>query len=146
MDSIGYAVSTKSQNKELAAKLAYTLSADEQVQRFIAQRGGQLPNIEAMARGEYLTDDSYFPESRVVFVNMLSGQNGKRVPTTYTYNNLWYNEAFLADVNAVWSFYQELDMGLAPMNCADYLNSIHNNAQKLLDEAIEDEEMLNPNS
>ena len=60
------------------------LCADEEVQRFLAKQGGQLPNIQEMAEGEYLTDDSYFPESRVVFVRMLQGKNGRRVPTTLT--------------------------------------------------------------
>lgn len=145
VDSIGYAVSKTSNNKELAAKLAYTLSADEEVQRFLAKQGGQLPNIMDMAKGEYLTDDSYFPESRVVFVNMLSGQNGRRVPTTYTFNGLWHSEGFLPGLSAVWSHYEGSDLGVTPMNCADYLNSIQDNAQSLLDEAIDDENMLNPN-
>ena len=39
VDSIGYAVSKDSPNQELAAQLAYTLSADEEVQRFLAQQG-----------------------------------------------------------------------------------------------------------
>ncbi len=145
IDSIGYAVSKNSKNKELAAKLAYTLSADEDVQRFLAKQGGQLPNIMEMAKGEYLTDDSYFPESRVVFVNMLSGQNGERVPTTYTFDALWHTEAFIPGVNAVWSYYEGSDLGVTPMSCADYLNSIQNNAQELLEEAIETEDALNPN-
>ncbi len=146
VDSIGYCVSKTSPNKELAAKLAYVLSADEEVQRFIAKRGGQLPNIMSMAQGEYLTDDSYFPESRVVFVRMLEGQNGHRVPTTYTWNALWHGDGFIAGVDSVWSFYEKSDKGVTPMSVADYLNSIQENAQMLLDEAIQDAADLNPNN
>lgn len=146
IDSIGYAVSETSNNKELAAKLAYTLSADEDVQRFVAKAGGQLPNIVSMAEGEYLTDDSYFPESRAVFVNMLKGQNGKRVPTTYTFNALWHAEAFISGVDSVWSYYEKSDKGVTPMDVKTYVNSISELAQQKLDESIQDEANINPNN
>lgn len=144
VDSIGYTVSKQSPHKELAAKLAYTLSADEDVQRFLSEQGGQLPNIVSMAKGEYLSDDKYFPETREVFVNMLSGQNGKRVPTTYTFNALWHTEGFITGVDAVWSYYEGSDKGVTPMSCADYCNSVQDTAQALLDEAIADEELIKP--
>lgn len=146
VDSIGYAVSSGSKNKELAAKLAYTLSADEEVQRFIAQAGGQLPNIVTMAQGEYLTDDRYFPESRVVFVRMLEGQNGRRVPTTYTFNDLWHSEAFISGVDSVWSYYEKSDKGVTPMDVKTYINSMADLAQQKLEEAIQDEANINPNN
>ena len=109
VDSIGYCVSKQSKNQKLAAELAYMLSADEEVQRFLAKQGGQLPNIVSMAEGEYLTDDSYFPETRVVFVRMLQGQNGHRVPTTLTFNGLWHTDAFISGVDSVWSYYEGSD-------------------------------------
>lgn len=146
VDSMGYAVSEASANKELAAKLAYLLSADEEVQRFLAKQGGQLPNIVEMANGEYLTDDTYFPESRVVFVNMLEGQNGHRVETTYTFNDLWHSEAFISGVDSVWSYYEKSDKGVTPMDAKTYLGSITEAAQQKLDEAIQDEANINPNS
>ena len=145
VDSVGYAVSTQSKNKPLAAKLAYILSADEEVQRFIAKRGGQVPNIVSMAKGEYLTDNSYFPDSRVVFVNMLSGQNGKRLPTTFTFNNLWYSDTFLPGLGGVWAYYEKIDNGNTPISVAAYCRSIQARAQTLLNEAIADEKALNPN-
>jgi multiple sugar transport system substrate-binding protein len=145
VDSIGYCVSKESPNQQLAAELAYLLSADEEVQRYVSKQGGQLPNIQAMAEGEYLTDDSYFPESRAVFVNMLKGQNGKRVPTSYTFNGLWHTDGFIAGVDAVWSFYEGSDKGVTPMSASDYLKSIQPNAQALLDQAISDEADINPN-
>jgi multiple sugar transport system substrate-binding protein len=145
VDSIGYCVSKSSKNQKLAAELAYLLSADEDVQRFLAKQGGQLPNIVTMAEGEYLTDNSYFPESRAVFVNMLKGQNGHRVPTTYTFNGLWHSDGFIAGVDAVWSFYEGSDKGVTPMNVSDYCKSVQGNAQKLLDQAIQDEADINPN-
>jgi multiple sugar transport system substrate-binding protein len=145
VDSIGYAVSSQSKNKKLAAKLAYVLSADEEVQRFIAKRGGQVPNIVSMAKGEYLSDKSYFPDSRVVFVNMLSGQNGHRLPTTYTFNNLWYTDTFLPGLGSVWAYYEKIDNGNPPMSVADYCRSIQARSQTLLNESIADEKALNPN-
>ena len=145
VDSVGYSVSSQSRNKELAAKLEYTLSADEEVQRFVALRGGQLPNIVEMARGEYLTDSRYFPPGRLVFVNMLSGQNGKRVPTTFTFNGRWYSETFLPGLGGVWAYYERIDNGNAPISVADYCRSIQARAQTLLTEAIADERALNPN-
>jgi multiple sugar transport system substrate-binding protein len=145
VDSVGYAVSSQSPNKELAALLAYTLSADEEVQRFLAQRGGQLPNIKAMAEGEFLTGSGFVPESRKVFVNMLSGQNGKRVPATYTFNAMWHGDGFVANLGSVWAYYEKVDNGFPPMSVADYCRSIQANAQELLDQAIADEAALNPN-
>lgn len=144
VDSIGYCVSSSSKNKDLAAKLAYVLSADEDVQRFLAKQGGQLPNIVTMAKGEYLTDDSYFPETREVFVNMLSGQNGKRVPTTYTFDEIWHLTSFISGVDSVWSYYEGSDKGVVPMNVSDYCNSIQDEAQRTLDQAIETEADLKP--
>lgn len=145
VDSIGYAVSKNSANQKEAAELAYLLSADEEVQRFIAQRGGQVPNLVDMAEGEYLTDDSYFPESRALFVNMLSGQNGKRVPTSLTFNAVWHAEGFISGVDSVWSYYEGSDKGVEPMNVSDYVNSIQEAAQGMLDQAITDEANINPN-
>jgi len=146
IDSVGYCVSEQSENKELAAKLAYTLSADEEVQRFLSEQGGQLPNLEEMARGEYLSDEKYFPETREVFVNMLSGQNGKRIPTTYTYNDLWHTDSFIAGVDSVWSYYEDSDKGVTPMSVEEYVKSVQENAQAALDLAIQDEGDVNPNS
>lgn len=145
VDSIGYCVSKDSKNQQLAAELAYLLSADEEVQRYVAKQGGQLPNIQEMAEGEYLTDDSYFPESRAVFVNMLKGQNGRRVPTSYTFNGLWHSDGFVAGTDAVWSYYEKSDKGVTPMSVSDYLKSIQANAQAMLDQAISDEADINPN-
>lgn len=146
IDSIGYAVSKSSDNQELAAELAYLLSADEEVQRFIAKRGGQVPNLVDMAEGEYITDDSYFPESRQLFVNMLSGQNGHRVETTYTFNTVWHQEGFIAGVDSVWSYYEGTDKGVTPMSVSEYVNSIQDSAQAMLDQAITDEASINPNN
>jgi multiple sugar transport system substrate-binding protein len=144
VDSVGYAVSTQSKNKELAAKLAYVLSADEEVQRFVAQQGGQLPNIVSMAQGEYLSDGRYFPETRKVFVNMLSGQNGRRVPTTFTFNGMWHGDGFIANLGGVWAYYEKIDNGFTPVSVAQYCRSIQASAQGLLDQAIADEQALNP--
>ena len=120
------------------------LCADEEVQRFLAKRGGQLPNIQAMAEGEYLTDDSYFPESRVVFVRMLQGKNGRRVPTTLTFNGLWHSDGFISGVDSVWSYYEKIDKGVTPMSVSEYCRMVQPNAQALLDQAIQDENDLNP--
>jgi len=144
VDSIGYCVSKQSKNQKLAAELAYMLSADDEVQRFLAKQGGQLPNIVSMAEGEYLTDDSYFPETRVVFVRMLQGQNGHRVPTTLTFNGLWHTDAFISGVDSVWSYYEGSDKGVPPMSASDYCKSVQANAQALLEQSIQDENDINP--
>lgn len=145
VDSIGYCVSKESKNQKLAAELAYLLSADEEVQRYVAKKGGQLPNIVTMAEGEYLSDDTYFPESRVVFVRMLQGQNGHRVPTSLTFNALWHSDGFITGVDSVWSYYEKSDKGVTPMSASDYCKSIQENAQSLLDQSIQDEADVNPN-
>jgi multiple sugar transport system substrate-binding protein len=144
VDSVGYSVSSQSQNKELAARLALVLSADEEAQRFLAEQGGQLPNIVSMAQGEYLSDDRYFPETREVFVNMLSGQNGRRIPTTYTFNGMWHSDGFIAGLGSVWAYYEKINNGFTPMSAAAYCRSIQPGAQALLDQSIEDEKAIKP--
>jgi multiple sugar transport system substrate-binding protein len=144
VDSVGYCVSSQSPNKELAARLALVLSADEEAQRFLAEQGGQLPNIVSMAQGEYLNDDRYFPETREVFVNMLSGQNGHRIPTTYTFNGMWHGDGFLVGLGSVWAYYEKINNGFTPMSVAEYCRSIQAGAQALLDQSIEDEKALKP--
>ena len=47
-------MSAQSKYPELAAKFAYQMSANEDVQRFLAKKGGQLPNIVSMAEGGHL--------------------------------------------------------------------------------------------
>ena len=76
---------------------------------------------------------------------MLKGQNGKRVPTSYTFNGLWHSDGFSSGVDAVWSFYEKSDKGVKPMSAAEYCKSIQANAQALLDQAILDEADVNPN-
>ncbi|AGC67526.1 extracellular solute-binding protein family 1 [Thermoclostridium stercorarium subsp. stercorarium DSM 8532] len=144
IDSVGYCVSKQSKNQKLAAELAYVLSADEEVQRFLAKRGGQVPNIVSMAKGEYLTDDSYFPESREIFIRMLEGKNGRRVPTSLTFNAIWHTEGFISGVDSVWSYYEGIDKGVKPMSVSEYCKSVQPKAQELLDQAIRDEAALNP--
>ena len=144
VDSVGFCVSAQSKYPELAAKFAYQMSANEDVQRFLAKKGGQLPNIVSMAEGEYLDDDSYFPETRVVFVRMLQGQNGHRVPTVPTWNALWYSEGFISGVGSVWSYYEQKDAGVQPMSCREYCESIQDNAQQLLQDSIDDMEAMKP--
>lgn len=144
VDSVGFCVSANSKYPELAAKFAYQMSADPEVQRYLAQRGGQLPNLVDMAEGEYLTDDTYFPETRVVFVRMLEGQNGHRVPTSLTWDDLWHSEAFVTGVTSVWSYYEGSDLGVTPMSVREYCESVQDNAQMLLNDAIDTMEALRP--
>ena len=97
-----------------------------------------------MAEGEYLTDDSYFPESRVVFVRMLEGQNGHREVASMTWNDLWLTEGFNPDLNCVWSYYEKSDLGVTPMDVRTYCESVQDHAQELLNESIEDMEAFKP--
>ena len=114
------------------------------MQRFLAKKGGQLPNLKEMAEGEYLTDDSYFPETRVVFVKMLEGQNGHREVSSMTWNDLWLTEGFNTGLTSVWSFYEKSDLGVTPMDVRTYCESIQDNAQQLLNDAIDDMEAMKP--
>ena len=144
LDSVGFCISAQSKYPELAAKFAYAMSADPEVQRFLAKKGGQLPNLMEMAEGEYLTDDSYFPETRVVFVKMLEGQNGHREVSSMTWNDLWLTEGFNTGLTSVWSFYEKSDLGVTPMDVRTYCESIQDNAQQLLNDAIDDMEAMKP--
>ena len=145
IDSVGYAVSNSSDNKELAAKLAYVLSADEEVQRFLAQNGGQVPNITSLAETEYVEDDeNYYPENRQIFLDILSVKNGHRIETSYTFNDVWHIEGFISGVDNVWSYYEGIDKGVEPMSVEEYCNTIQDEAQMLLDQAIEDEKAIKP--
>ncbi len=145
IDSVGFAISTQCKEKELAAKLVAMFSADEEVQRFLSEKGSQLPNLMSIAKEEYLKDDKYYPETRQVFINMLSGQNGKRIPTTYTFDGMWHTDAFISGVDSVWSYYEGTDKGVPPMSVKDYVTSIQANAQEMLDQSVQSANDLNPN-
>ncbi len=75
---------------------------------------------------------------------MLQGKNGRRVPTTLTFNGLWHSDGFISGVDSVWSYYEKIDKGVTPMSVSEYCKMVQPNAQALLDQAIQDENDLNP--
>lgn len=143
--SVGYCVSKNSPHKDLAAKLVYFISGDEEIVRFLAQNGGQVPNIEEMAKGEYLTDDAYNPENREIFIRIMSGENGQLMPFNRAFNSRWIGEGLMPGTAGVWNYYEGIDNGgVELMSVEDYLNSIQAEAQRLLDESISDTDDLRP--
>jgi len=80
----------------------------------------------------------------VIFIRMLQGKNGHRVPTSLTFNAIWHTEGFISGVDSVWSYYEGIDKGVKPMSVREYCQMVQPKAQELLDQAIQDEAALNP--
>lgn len=87
-----FGVYKHSANKDLAIKIAACFLREE-VQDKLVKQGLSLPMYVATAEGAYLTDgETYKPEHRKIFIDVVSGQNGKRAPVENTYNSEWYDK------------------------------------------------------
>ncbi len=121
---IGFAVSNQSEHKEAAANLAAFLAFNEDAQRTNMERGQAIPNLIDMTQDEYLTMDKP-PANKQEFIQIIEDY-GRRATQTYTYNSEWFTE-FNANVAAVWS---------GEMTAQEYVDSMEEGMQKLLDEGI----------
>ncbi len=91
-----YAVYSGSPRKELAMQIAAGF-LQERVQETLVKEGLALPMYVDTAENAYLTDDeTYKPEHRSIFIDVISMQNGKYSPVNNTFNSEWYDE-FMAD-------------------------------------------------
>ena len=64
----------------------------ESVQDELVREGIALPIYQETAEGGYLQDDeTYKPEHRSVFIDVISGRNGKYSPINNTYDSEWYD-------------------------------------------------------
>lgn len=136
LGTVGYCVSAKSENPELAAALAYWMSADPDGNRVLSGistgHSIQLPNIVDMASGEFVdainAGDLPFPSNIDVFFNYMNGTNGykgKFMETTYTPNGEWMN-----------IFFQDLDMVKnGSMTVDEYIDQVLPEMQEALDDA-----------
>lgn len=136
LGTVGYCVSAKSENPELAAKLAYWMSADEDGNRVLSGittgQSIQLPNVVSMASGEFVdavkNGSLPFPTNIDVFFNYMNGSNGyagKFMETTYTPNGEWMN-----------IFFQDLDMCKnGSMTVDEYIEQVLPEMQEALDDA-----------
>lgn len=122
--SMSYSISASTQAPEAAVRLAKFLSYNEAAQRRFYDLGQQVPNLVAMATGEYLNNPIFtrdgleanvnisrksMPESRAVFVDIIDGFKnesdiigGKSRAQYYTYDSLWY-DFFLESLLNMWN-------------------------------------------
>ena len=134
--TVGYCVSAASKNPDLATKLAYWLSADEDGNReFSGITSGQsirLPNIVDMANGEFVeavnSGTLPYPSNVDVFFNYLNGSDkyeAKFMESTYTPNAEW------SDI-----FFEGLDnVKNGSMTVDEYISQVQPQMQEALDEA-----------
>lgn len=87
-----FGVYKNSPNKDIAIKIAACFLREE-VQDKLVKQGLSLPMYIATAEGAYITDgETYKPDHRKIFIDVVSGQNGKRAPIENTYNSEWYDK------------------------------------------------------
>lgn len=98
--SMGIAVSERSRQKEAAARLAKFLTIQEDSQRLAYQLGQAVPNLQTIARDEFLENiglegREVYPVNKQMFISIIEGNEhiaGKPRIQYYTYNNVWYDE------------------------------------------------------
>lgn len=113
-----------SKNLDLAIKVASCFLREE-VQDKLVKKGLSLPMYIATAEGAYLTDDeTYQPEHREIFIEVISGENGKNAPIENTYNSEWYDKF----KNSIYSY---LDGAEGTLD--QYLTNTQTLMQQLLD-------------
>ncbi len=119
-----FGVYKNSKNVELATKIAACFFRED-VQDKLVKQGLSLPMYIATAEGGYLTDDeTYKPEHREIFINVVSGRNGKNAPIENTYNSEWYDK-FKNSIHAY------LDGSEGTMD--EYLSKTQSLMQQLID-------------
>lgn len=138
LGTVGFCVSEKSPNKDLAAQLISYLCTDENGQKelsgIIGGQSIQLPNLKSLSEGEFVTavEDGTlkFPSNVEVFFNYLNGTDkyeGKFQETTYTPNAEW-NDIFLEGLDNVKN---------GSMTVEDYITQAKPKMQESLDKAWE---------
>lgn len=139
VDSIGYGVYSGSEKVEEATQFIKYLSINESVQRLLTESGVQIPNIEKLAKTEYLNNEmkdangkDLAPRNKQLLLNIAEGsaKNGHYGPTVYTYNTEWFAEFFTGATAKLW----EKDTGYTVKSyCDEYAPK----SQAKLDEAIQ---------
>lgn len=144
-DSVGYGVYSGSDKIEEAVKFIKYLSIQEEGQRYLVQSGAQIPNIESMAKNDYLNNviknkngEILAPENKALLLDVASGLNGHIGPTVYTYNDEWFTEFFTGAAAKLWG----ADTGYTVTSYVAEYNPI---SQEKLNEAIELEQSQKQN-
>jgi ABC-type glycerol-3-phosphate transport system substrate-binding protein len=117
------AVSAVSANKELAYKVAAGFYTESVTDRMV-RAGIALPLIQNTAENGYLEDDeTYKPANRKIFIDVVSGANGKYSPINNTLNSEWLDD-FINNLDVVWNNSQ---------SPGDYAAAKQTSMQNLLD-------------
>ncbi len=138
MGSVGYAVSSTTENPDLAAALVAALSTDESGQKAVSGittgESIQLPNITDLAYGEFLTavqnGDLPFPSNVDILFNYFDGTDKYEATlqeTDYTYNAEWYDP--------FWEGVTNIQTG--DITVEEFLKEVEPEMQEALDNAIE---------
>ena len=122
LGSVGYGVSSKSKNPELAAEFALYLSAYKSTMEKMTDLDMQVPTLQSLS-GRYLSKTGK-PENRKEYINIIKN-TGRSWPEQYTYNNAWY-----------FRFYNEFQLVIDGKESAEsYCRRIEPKMQRLLDRA-----------
>jgi len=128
--SMGFAISSRSNNLQEAFNLAAFLALDEEGQRLNYQLGMAVPNLIDMAETEFLAMDKP-PANKAEFLRIITDY-GRRHIQEYTYENEWM-DAFWTGVDAVYT---------GRSTAAEFVKEIQPKMQKLLDDAIKRQEQM----
>jgi multiple sugar transport system substrate-binding protein len=139
VDSVGYGIYSGSKKKDQAIQFIKYLSLSEEGQQFLVQSGAQIPNIESMAKGAYLSNqiknkDGQIlePENKQLLLDVAAAEegNGHVGTTVYTYNDEWFSEFFTGAAAKLWDT-------SAGYTVESYVAEYAPKAQNKLNEAIE---------
>lgn len=136
--TVGYCVSSNTQNPDLAAKLAYYMSASKEAMKLLSGIDGgasiQIPNLVSMVDTDFAgavnSGTLAYPEHYEVLFNYLNGEGKfsvKFMETTFTPNAEWM-DLFFEGLDSVKS---------GSISVTDYCEKVQPDMQELLDEAWE---------
>lgn len=90
--SAGFAISSACKQHDTAFKILMTLVSERTQERLVATEKLALPMYKDVAEQAYVSedyDDVYSPKSRSVYIDVISGRNGKFSAEYSTYDLLW---------------------------------------------------------
>ncbi len=126
--SLGIGVSSKTKYPTEAAELVAYLTASKEGMQQLVDAKVQIPNLIDMAK-TWAKDTKTKPANKQEFLDIIEDY-GRALPPNYTYNSEWY-DLFFTDIQPV------LD---GKMTASDYVAQEQPKMQKLLDQAIEQEQ------
>ncbi len=110
----GLAISQRTANKELAQKIALSFLSDRTLDKMLKD-GLVLPLNKETATGGYLSDnETYRPDNKQLFLDVITGENGQFPPEYFTTTGEWL-DLFTDEIDGVWNKTVTVDAYVADM-------------------------------